>query len=75
MSQLTYIFGAGASAGKCNDKNERLTGMPVISQMKDALDAEIVKLESFTNPLGDFDSGEWNLNIIECTEGELAGCE
>ena len=69
MSKLTYIWGAGASAGTFNDQHERLTGVPVVSQLKGALETEIDKLnELLNNPFEDFNSGDWKLTKEQCEE-------
>lgn len=69
MSKLTYIWGAGASAGTFNDQRERLTGVPVVSHLKEALDVEIAKLNEFiSNPFEDFNPGEWKLTKEQCDE-------
>lgn len=46
MSKLTYIWGAGASAGTMNEQHERTTGVPVVSQLKESLQNLLERLDT-----------------------------
>ena len=68
MSELTYLIGAGASAGQRNLQGERISGVPVVCEIAGAIEKEIEKLLSFSSPFADFNAGEYELTESQCTE-------